>query len=735
MKRILLSFVLLVSAVEGFGQIEIDDNQTAQALASMLVGPGVVMLNPTLSCPTIANGKFKVTSSNLGIDSGIVLTSGRAETSTSGTGANGSPTLFASTSNSASGDADLTTLVNSNTGGSLSTYDACVLQFDFVPAGDTVMFDYVFGSEEYPTYNCSINDVFGFFISGPGITGNANIALVPGTTNTMVGISTVNDGTGGYTGSSCDLNTFGNGPYTQYYISNTAASTTIVYNGMTQVFTATAIVTACDTYHLKLAIADASDGVFDSGVFIKAGSLTTTGVKTTPSTGGGQNADVTHTVRGCIPAKIAFARSSCNSDQPLTYKLFRGGTAVNGVDYVYIPDTLVIPAYTDIDTLEIQALNVANPTGTKYVIIGVYNPDSVAAGVTNPPIISRDTVWIYDSLYVNIATAATTVCPRTAVTISAEIASGLDYVWAPAGLVPVNPGLTISVTPSVSTTYTITVTQPGAPATCPPVSRAYTVTVEPIPEIILPSHDTILCLQGDSTDLQVRALPDGLDYVWSWSPATYLRDSYSANNKFFAPVGNYKYVVTAFTPVAYCSASDSMLIEVVPPFTFDWVSPLDTTINYGDEIQLNSSSEALYWLWSPITYLSDPIAKDPYAKPLESIVYTLKGINQYGCYDTASVKINVVYASNSGMPNAFTPNGDGLNDVFQVANLRFDKLTEFRIFNRWGRQVFETNVATEGWDGTIKGAPAAADVYHYYIKISLPDGTPKVLKGDVTLIR
>ncbi|RYZ47880.1 MAG: hypothetical protein EOP49_20095, partial [Sphingobacteriales bacterium] len=252
-------------------QIDVVDNQTAQALAQTLVGQGVIMTNPTLNCPTQANGKFTVTASNLGLDSGIVLTSGRANTLGGLTGANGAPGMTASNTNSVAGDAQLTTLINSNTGGSIQTFDACILEFDFVPAGDTVKFDYVFGSDEYTTYNCSINDVFGFFISGPGLTGSQNIALIPGTANTMVGISTVNNGQGAGQGNPCFLNTFGNGPYTQYYIDNTATSTTVVYNGMTQIFQAIKGVIPCETYHLKLAIADASDGILDSGVFLKAG--------------------------------------------------------------------------------------------------------------------------------------------------------------------------------------------------------------------------------------------------------------------------------------------------------------------------------------------------------------------------------------------------------------------------------------------------------------------------------
>ncbi|WP_118973429.1 choice-of-anchor L domain-containing protein [Taibaiella koreensis] len=749
-KLLLLSFVVL-SYFNARSQITVSDGQTAQQLAEMLVGQGVQISNPTINgtCPGTARGKFDFTGPSLiGIDSGIVLTCGRVVTSGTNFGVNATYNDFANNQFStgfpgAPGDDDLTALANQYTGAVTGTNDACVLEFDFIPSGDTVKFDYVFASEEYncPTcngfgwnYNCSINDVFGFFISGPGYATPTNIALVPGT-NVMVGVSTVNDGVPGFpnTPDPCFANTFGAGPYTGFYNSN-AGGTVISYTGYTDVFTAVAKVQPCMSYHLKLAIADYSDASYDSGVFIKAGSLMTTKVKLTPATGGGQNNEKAHSVRGCKPAKIAFGRSTCDSTVSLTYQLQLGGTAVNGVDYATLPNTFTIPANTNTDTMIIQAKNVQYPSGNPlFVTVGVYNPDSVAAGAPNPPIVSRDTVWIYDSLYVNIPTDPMVKCPRDTFRINSEMAAGLNYSWSPAALI-LDPSLqNIKTVPSVTTPYKITVTQPGAPATCPPVSRTYVAVVEPIPQITLVKERTE-CLP-DSLNINLYAEPGNINYTWSWTPADYLRDDFSPNNKFYAAPGDYKYVVTATTPVAHCSNKDSMLIHVVPPFEFESVTPVDTTIHYGDQIKLSSRSEAIYWQWDPVTYLSDALAREPLATPLEDMQYRLIGMNQYGCTDTALVKIKVEYDTRSGMPNAFSPNGDGMNDVFKIQNLRFDKMTEFRIFNRWGRQVFETNIPTKGWDGTINGKPAAPDVYYYLIKLTLPGGVPKVLKGDVTLVR
>jgi hypothetical protein len=276
--KLIFCFVLIVTSAHA--QINVTPSQTAAQLAQMLTGNGVVVTNPTLNCPMQANGLFFTVASNLGLDSGIILTSGRAQTVGTLIGANGAGTLIASNNNNAAGDPQLAALAGQ------TSNDACVLEFDFQPAGDTIKFDYVFGSDEYTTYNCSINDMFAFFISGPGIVGQKNIALVPGTT-VPVAISTINNGSG-YTASPsnpCYVNTLGNGPYTQYYVTNNGTSVT--YNGFTTVLSAISAVTPCTTYHLKLAISDASDYILDSGVFLKAGSLTSNAISVSSVGGGG----------------------------------------------------------------------------------------------------------------------------------------------------------------------------------------------------------------------------------------------------------------------------------------------------------------------------------------------------------------------------------------------------------------------------------------------------------------
>ena len=159
-----------------------------------------------------------------------------------------------STSLGTAGDSDLTTLCG------VQTYDACVMEFDCVPTGDTLEFNFAFGSEEYPEYvGSSFNDVFAILLSGPGITGAQNVAAIPG--GTVVSVNNVNATT--------------NSAY--FYDNENPAGQYISMDGFTVNLTAFSVVVPSSTYHFKIAIADAGDGVLDSGVFLEAFSFRSNG--------------------------------------------------------------------------------------------------------------------------------------------------------------------------------------------------------------------------------------------------------------------------------------------------------------------------------------------------------------------------------------------------------------------------------------------------------------------------
>jgi hypothetical protein len=240
-------------------QLAILENKTAEDLVkSFLSGESVQVSNIKFTGAANAIGGFNSVATNLGLKSGIILTTGDIKTAR---GPNNDPK--ATTINDTPGDADLTALVK------VKTYDAAILEFDFSVQSDSVEFRYVFASEEYNhAVNYPFNDVFAFFISGPGIEGKKNIALIPGS-SVPIAINNVNNGN--WKGQS-----YGPCRNCEYYVDNTNGKS-LQYNGFTKVLTAIALVQPCQTYHIKLAIADAGDKKFDSAIFLEAGSFKSSG--------------------------------------------------------------------------------------------------------------------------------------------------------------------------------------------------------------------------------------------------------------------------------------------------------------------------------------------------------------------------------------------------------------------------------------------------------------------------
>lgn len=243
-------------------QLEVTlDGITAEAFAQNLVGEGVTITSAELVCPEGAAGFFSEGgSTNVGLSEGILLTTGQA---TEAVGPNTSGST--STIWGASGDPDLAALV-----APFPTFDACYLEFSFIPAGETVTFEYVFASEEYNEYVCSaFNDVFAFFANGPGLD-NDNLAVLPDT-EIPVTINTVNNGSAGSNGNpdNCSEEDLEN---SAFFVEN-IGGTTVEYDGFTVPLSASLAVIPGETYTLKFTIADVGDGSFDSGVFIQSGSL------------------------------------------------------------------------------------------------------------------------------------------------------------------------------------------------------------------------------------------------------------------------------------------------------------------------------------------------------------------------------------------------------------------------------------------------------------------------------
>lgn len=274
----LLIFLFQGISLNSQAQITIDQTMTPEELVvDHLVGSGLGVSNVTfngLPGTTLNNqiGLFSGTSAFIDFNEGLAFASGPVEIFTGGFGGLLNPNI--------TGDPDLYAIINS--GGSGYPVNNCaILEFDFVPDFPFLTVGYVFVSQEYTSFTCSIyNDAFGFFISGPGISGPysngaVNIALIPDT-ETPVAINTVNSGTpsGVNDPGNCLI---ANPNFVQdsiYFTSNDPmAPNEVHFPGMTVNLYANYILTPGETYHIKLAVADASDGALDSGVILEGASF------------------------------------------------------------------------------------------------------------------------------------------------------------------------------------------------------------------------------------------------------------------------------------------------------------------------------------------------------------------------------------------------------------------------------------------------------------------------------
>lgn len=317
--------ILLLIPISCFGQLTVTTNSIATGLAQQIMGNGVSVTNATLNCGAQGAGSFTYSGATLGISQGILLTTGFASEA-----ANSSSFLASEKISSGSiNDPQLSPLAGS------TIYDGCILQFDFIAASPTLALTFCFGSEEYPVYECSTyNDVFGIFLSGTDPSGGnysaSNMAVLPN--GLPVSINNVNDGN---SQGSCTSS------HNQTYYNPNYSGNQIAYNGLTVPITTTRQVSKNTSYHLKIAIADAGDELYDSGIFLKSGvfTCTNTPVVTYTNTGFADtlcNDATTYTLSGGSPAGGYYSGAgvSGNSFSPSV-----AGIGTHSINYIHTDST------------------------------------------------------------------------------------------------------------------------------------------------------------------------------------------------------------------------------------------------------------------------------------------------------------------------------------------------------------------------------------------------------------
>lgn len=435
-----ISNVLIIISVFipfNFAQAQIiissGEEVTAEDLVESILEEGVQYFNVLYQGADVAKGTFtNGFSTNLGIDQGIILTSGCAS-NLEGPNYN----TGASCANGTGGDWIL---------GWENTFDACVLDFDIIPESDTLKLRYVFGSEEYPEYVLNLyNDLFGIFISGSNPDGeeymNKNIAIVPGSNPELpVSIGTINNVMPSYE---------------EFYVDNTNGMT-IEYDGFTTVLTAWAKVVPCEVYHLHLSVADAGDGILDSGVCLEENSIQFPGIEV-------ENASnipgYPGIIEGCSGAEIVF-RLPNTSFAPATINF----EIVNGPGFAHTPED-----YGDENGDVIQPFVIFEEGQDSVSIHIVAWLDNILEGDEMIQFIIENTLGCeirYDTVtymitdynsMVDIISPPTVICQGQEIDLWVNVASGFPpytYLWEPGG----STNDTITVSPEEPGEYTYKVT-------------------------------------------------------------------------------------------------------------------------------------------------------------------------------------------------------------------------------------------------------------------------------------
>ena len=266
-KSLPLVIIFLLFQLTCFSQLTVTADSSANALAQNIAGSGVIVSNATINCNGQAVSDFSYSGANLGLTNGIILSTGMASDAAYSATSFGDPSTDFGTTFT---DPDLTTIEPN------ATNDVCIVAFDFVPICSSLSITFVFASSEYDGFVCAgYNDAFGIFLTGPKPAGGSytglNIATLPN--GTVVSIHNVNNGDPNEAPCPATNST--------YFVDNLASpNNQIAYPGYTIPVTSITPVSPCSTYHMKIAIADAGDGSFDSAVFIQGNSISCTNTPT-----------------------------------------------------------------------------------------------------------------------------------------------------------------------------------------------------------------------------------------------------------------------------------------------------------------------------------------------------------------------------------------------------------------------------------------------------------------------
>lgn len=800
LKKIVIVIIGVCLSNSAFLQLTTSTGMSpADLVETVLVGDGVTVSGVIYTGDPDAIGSFNGASTNLGLGSGIILTTGTVNNEVGGLGGEQrgpfgpNDTGSAGKANDQPGYGPLTTIAG------VDTENAAILEFDFVPLSDTVRFRYVFGSDEYPEFvDEGYNDVFAFFISGPGFGGSYNMAQIPGGGG-PVSIDNINNGpTNDGPCQNCGYYTMnGTGdedPYasSEYYIQ---------YDGFTTVMEAVARVECGETYHLKIAIADAGDQIYDSGIFLEANSLASYApLEMDVDLEKNGYGDGETMAEGCETATVTVRRTHVG--ESLTIPVVITGSATEGIDYENIPNEITFAPGVSEVVFSFEIFGDDLDEGLEDLKIELNHPDP--CGEDNFVSVEL-AIQDVDPLEVNVPDISLH-CPGDEVEIEVEVSGGLpDYVydWDIGGSEP-----SILVSPTSTTTYTVTVvddcigdpvtasgtvlvpiylplgvsTSPDTSVLCPntpqviysePYGGEGTYTYEWYADGFLIGTDsyvnvspmvtttyTLIVTDGcgteisreititvEATVLELEMSPDQLicpgDSTEIWVIATeglgdytyyWMHSGETTSNIMVAPSKTTSYTVSVEDACHTYDIKGSTTVEVIQPIANFEVLTRDPMEGLLVAFK-NTSIDGVTWDWD----LGNGESSTDHSptstyRPHGFYEVTLIAYNEIGCSDTITKPLYVKPEFFFYAPNAFTPDDGRFNNSYQVSLIGAIDF-EFQIFNRWGELIYQTTDQYFEWDGTYKGELVADDVFVYKAKVMDRAFQTYEYEGIITILR
>ena len=263
---------------------------------------------------------------------------------------------------------------------------------------------------------------------------------------------------------------------------------------------------------------------------------------------------------------------------------------------------------------------------------------------------------------------------------------------------------------------------------CKSDTTSQKVNIESVPIIGFNFGNTCVGKQIDFSNLSSNQSGDITKWEWDFGNGDI--------SNLFAPSYTYRQygvysIKLSATTLNGCQANGTKTISIDKVNVF---AGNDTTVAIDQPLQLIAIG-AQHYVWSPSSYLSDPLIGSPIAILPDNMTYFLQGTTSEGCVGYDTINIKVYKGPEIYVPNAFTPNGDGRNEFFKPILVGNAELYYFSVFNRWGQLIYTTNQSGKGWDGKLNGYPQPSGTYVWIVKAKNYLGNVIEKKGTVVLVR